>query len=123
MIQPEFYVTKADTLYVRFLKEPPMRARLLSDWLDEGMVMIENIDRFLEIFARVEAGEPEISVGAFMIISYISKERVRLEQAYFSSPEEEANPASTELSFAEAKALILRWREAMEAFEKSRGRG
>ena len=123
MIEPEFYVTKADSLYVRFRNEPPMRARLLSDWLDEGMAMKENIDQFLEDFARVEAGEPEVSMGLLLVTCYVSKERVRLEQAFFPCPEEEANPASTELSFAEAKELILRWRDALEAFEKSRGRG
>lgn len=123
MIEPEFYITKADSLYVRFPKEPPMRARLLEDWIHEGMSLDLDLNRALEEFARVEAGESEISVGTLLTTSYVSKERVRLEQAYFSSPEEEAHPASTELSFAEAKELILRWRDALEAFEKSRGRG
>lgn len=123
MIDPEFFVTEADSLYVRFPKEPPMRARLLADWIDDGMSFDLDLNRTLEEFARVEAGEPEISVGTFRVTSYVSKERVRLEQAFFPYPGEEENPASTELSFAEAKALILRWRDALEAFEKSRGRG
>ena len=123
MIEPEFFISSVNQLLVRFPKEPPMRARLLAHWLIEGMSLDLDLNRTIEQFARVEAGEPEISVGIFTVTSYISKERVRLEQAFFPCPEEEANPASTELSFAEAKELILRWRDAMEESEKTPERG
>ena len=120
MIEPEFYITKTDSFYARFPKEPEPRAWLLVEWFVDGMRYREEIDRFLDGFARVEAGEQEVEAGAFMVWTYISKARVLLEQAYFPSPEAEANPATTELSFDEAKALILKWRDAKAAWEKSR---
>lgn len=119
MIEPEFYVTKTDSFYVRFPKEPDPRAWLLVDWLADGMIYDEEIDRFLDRFARVEAGELEVEAGALLVWTYISKERVLLRQDHFASPEEEENPATTELSFDEAKELILKWRDAKAAWEKS----
>jgi hypothetical protein len=120
MIEHELYITEANSLCVRFPKEPPMRERLLADWLDDGMLLDRDLDRYLERFAQVEAGVPEVRMVAYAVISYISKERVLLVQDFFPSPEEEANPATTELSFEEAKALILMWRDAKAEWRKKR---
>lgn len=120
MIEPEFYITKTDSFSVRFPKEPAHRAWLLVEWLADGMIYAGDIDKFLNDFNLVEAGSPEIKRRVFAVRFYISKARVLLEQAYFPSPEEEANPATTELSFDEAKALILKWRDAQAAWEKNR---
>lgn len=119
MIEFELF-NRAGRISVRFPKEPPVRAMLLAHWLDDGMLLDRDLDRFLQVFDQVETGGEEVEVGAFAVWTYISKARVLLEQAYFPSPEEEANPATTELSFDEAKALILKWRDAQTAWEKNR---
>lgn len=105
-------------IWAKFPDEPVPRANLLFQWI-QSMSAEGTPEMYLDPLDRIEAGESEIKVETFALTSHFSLKRVILEQACFSNPADECNPARTELSFAEARDLILRWRDAKAEWRKT----
>lgn len=118
MIQFEIE-TRNRLIWANFPNEPKPRASLLFE-LIWSLTYEGTPELYLERFAQVEADKNESVMRSFAVRTYISRARVLLEQAQFPDPAEESNPARTELSFEEARDLILRWRDVIAEWKKAR---
>ena len=97
-----------------FDEEPEPRNWLLSGMLDDHFYE-EDIAMFLNEIAKAEAGEPNVVIGNHEVWVIMSADKVVIEEMLYDEDRTNGTvPKRTEISLAEAKQLVLEWREAVK---------
>jgi hypothetical protein len=97
-----------------FDEEPEPRNWLLAGMLDDHFYE-EDISMFLEEIAKAEAGEPNVVIGNHVVWVRMSADKVIIENMLYGDDRtNDTLPERTEISLAEAKQLVLEWREAVK---------
>jgi hypothetical protein len=95
-----------------FDEEPEPRNWLLSGLLSDQSYE-EDIEMFLGEIAKAEEGQPGIVVGNHAVWALMSRDKMVLEEMLYGDDKTNGTePARTEITLAEARQLILDWREA-----------
>ena len=70
---------------------------------------------FLNKIAKAEAGEPNVVIGNHEVWVIMSADKVVIEEMLYDEDRTNGTvPKRTEISLAEAKQLVLEWREAVK---------
>ena len=97
-----------------FDEEPEPRNWLLAGMLDDHFYE-EDIAVFLKKIAQAEAGEPNVVIGNHEVWVIMSANEVIIEEMLYDEDRTNGTvPKRTEISLAEAKQLLLEWREAVK---------
>jgi hypothetical protein len=74
----------------------------------------DDIAMFLEEIAKAEAGEPNVVIGNHEVVVRMTADKVIIEDMLYGDDKTNGTvPERTEISLAEAKQLVLEWREAV----------
>ena len=97
-----------------FDEEPEPRNWLLAGMLDDHFYE-GDISMFLNKIAKAEAGEPNVVIGNHEVWVIMSADKVVIEEMLYDEDRTNGTvPKRTEISLAEAKQLVLEWREAVK---------